>query len=124
MAKKGSSKHKQNLYSIYKTSNTFAKNKRTKLERHLKKHPNDIQTKEVLEKGKFEYSRKESKAKMWSSTTKKYAQLIKYFIGSFNLKMLSSDMKEANAAYEKSKTKVTREKVKLLNQFEEAFKLA
>jgi hypothetical protein len=77
-----------------------------------------------LEKGKFEYSRKEPKAKMWSSTTKKYAQLIKHFTGFFNMKMLSSDVKEFTKAYEDRKTKVTREKVKLLNQFEEAFRQA
>lgn len=90
----------------------------------MKKHPNDQQSKKVLDNGKFEYSRKKPKAKMWSSTTKKYAQLIKYFRGAFNIKMLSSDVKESTTAYESSKVKVNKEKVKLLNQFEEAFRQA
>lgn len=46
MAKKGSSASKKASYQAYKTLNVLAKNKLTKLARHLKRHPNDKQSQE------------------------------------------------------------------------------
>jgi len=67
------------IQASYKLDNRYMKNKKTKLERHLKRHPEDAQAKKSL--GKIpEYRRKKPFNKVWSSITIKYAQQLK-FIG-------------------------------------------
>lgn len=50
-------------YKNYKDKNTYAANKKKKLERHMKLHPNDEQAAKVLAKGEFKYNRTKSKSK-------------------------------------------------------------
>lgn len=71
MAKKRTGKNTQ---SAYKTEGRYAKNKRVKLERHLKQHPNNDQAREALKNIK-EYSRKASRSKSWSSGDKWFAHI-------------------------------------------------
>lgn len=52
MSKKSSSKAKKDRYSAYKTTNKQEINRKKRLERHLKKHPNDKQS-ENQDKPKF-----------------------------------------------------------------------
>jgi hypothetical protein len=51
MAKKGSTAGQKGRYAAYKAKDNVTKNAKRKLERHLKKHPNDTQGKNALEKG-------------------------------------------------------------------------
>lgn len=64
-------------YKAYKAGGQFSKNKRAKIERHLKKHPEDKQSQEAL-KNIPAYSRKVPKNRIWSDKTKQaYAQQLK-----------------------------------------------
>ena len=66
MAKKRSYKGKKQ-FPQYKSENRFAKNKEKKLKRHLAKHPDDAVAKKCLDKGGFEYSRKNPMVRRWSN---------------------------------------------------------
>ena len=48
MAGKSSSKHQKDMYSLYNSNGTYAKNKKAQLERHLKNHPEDAIAKAAL----------------------------------------------------------------------------
>lgn len=48
MAKQKTSEHQKALYKIYKTSQTWLKNRIARIERHLKKHPEDSCAKKAL----------------------------------------------------------------------------
>lgn len=48
MAKKGSTKGKRERYDRYKMQGSYVKNKRAKINRHIKKHPNDAQSARAL----------------------------------------------------------------------------
>lgn len=67
------SKHSKDLNARYKASNKFAANKKKKLERHLKKYPNDAQAAKVLKAGKFDWKRCTPKAKVWTQELKQFA---------------------------------------------------
>lgn len=71
MAKKKLSYKGKKQYPHYKNEGRFAKNKKRKLERHLKKHPNDAVAKKVLEKGGFEYNRPVPKVRKWHNAVLK-----------------------------------------------------
>ena len=74
--KKQRSDSDRNHFKSYKTNNVFAKNKKKKLERHLKEHPEDDTAKEAL-KNIPEYRRKTPKQKVWTAETRYMAQLFK-----------------------------------------------
>ena len=48
MAKKVSSPHQKALYKEYETQQTWKKNKKTKLQRHINKYPNDTKAEKAL----------------------------------------------------------------------------
>ena len=51
MAKKGSTAGQKNRYAAYKAKDNVTRNAKRKLERHLKKHPNDEQGAAALKAG-------------------------------------------------------------------------
>jgi len=69
-------RRKTRIQAAYKAEGRYTKNKRTKLERHLRKHPADSQATSVLNKGIFEYKRKRSYSKLWSPGKIWYAQML------------------------------------------------
>lgn len=48
MAKKQSSKHQKDLYSLYKSNQTWKKNREERLKKYISKNPNDEKAKEAL----------------------------------------------------------------------------
>lgn len=78
MAKKakGAGISKKNQYTAYKAQSHYAKNKRAKLERHLKKYPDDEQAKQALENVSPNPRRKTPNTYMWSKQQIERAQLL------------------------------------------------
>jgi len=71
MAQKKKSYRGKKQYGVYESQGKYAKNKRAKLERHLKKYPNDAQAKRAL--GSINaYSRKKSQIKGHYPPAKSY----------------------------------------------------
>lgn len=77
MATKSSSKHKTETYKVYQNTNRQATNRKRKLERLLKKFPNNLQLVEALKN--IKYRRKTPKTTQWSHTSKSTAELFKKF---------------------------------------------
>lgn len=78
MSKGKTSKSGKSTYAIYRNGGHYAKNKRVKLERHLKKYPEDKTAQACLDKGMeigFSYKRKTTKSPMWSHTDKHHAEV-------------------------------------------------
>ena len=102
---KGRSKQQQGKYASYKTSQTWAKNRRAKLDKHLKAHPNDTQA--VTATKNITYSRKTPKTTVWSATILTTAQLIKIFEGRVNYNIFNANDIVRNTARmsHKGKTK-------------------
>mgnify|MGYP000973503847 CR=1 FL=1 len=74
MAKKTTGKNTQ---AAYKSEGRYARNKKARIERHLKKHPNDAQSKDSI-KSIGKYSRdKPMNPNTWSPDNIKMAQLYK-----------------------------------------------
>ena len=69
-------------YAAYKSQNRYTTNKRKKLERTLKAHPNNLQVVAALKN--ISYKRKTPGTAMWSSTKRKVAQVFKEFTGLMN----------------------------------------
>lgn len=63
-------------YSAYKSQGRYAKNKRAKLERHLKKFPNDEQAQEALKNVSSDPKRKTPNTYMWSSSQRQKAEML------------------------------------------------
>lgn len=75
MAAKKSSASDKAQHSAYKTQSRYSKNKKARIERHLKKHPHDVRAAEALKNVPSQPTRKISGDKKWSSITKMVAQL-------------------------------------------------
>jgi len=74
MAKKRTGKKTQKAYEV---EGRYAKNKKAKLERHMKNHPNDLQAKGAVNNVK-QYSRKAPHNNMtWTPFTKWYAETLR-----------------------------------------------
>jgi len=75
---KQTSKKQKEHYQIYKSTAKWMDNRVMKLERHLKKYPDDKQATKALKKG-VEYRRKRpfSWNKVWSPINRDYAQLLR-----------------------------------------------
>lgn len=71
MAKKGSTKGKKGRYEAYKQSNRVIKNATAKLERHLKKFPNDSKAHDALRSVSSKKIRKASENKVGWVTKQK-----------------------------------------------------
>ena len=75
MAKKTTSASKKAYYGRYQNDGTWTKNKRAKIERHLKKYPNDTQAKAALKEIGDNRKRSTPKTDMWSPTKRYYAEI-------------------------------------------------
>jgi len=76
MSKKVISFKGKKWFAAYRNMSIFAKNKKRKLENHLKLFPNDAVTKKCLENGLkfgFDWKRKTPRTPMWSHTDKHHA---------------------------------------------------
>lgn len=74
MAKKKSGLSKTTQHNLYKMNGRFAKNKKTKIERHLAKHPEDQQAKAALDNVPT-YSRAKPKQRRWTASARYLAAL-------------------------------------------------
>ena len=91
MANKSRSKTAEAAASQYKSNRTWETNRLTKLERALKRNP---ENKEIeLAMKNVVYRRKTPKTRMWSSTKRNTAILFKKFTGKVNLDIFSSNEK-------------------------------
>lgn len=105
MAKgKTSSKSDENYWSRYKSNKTWEVNRKRKLAKHLKKHPND----KVAERAThaIKYRRGTPKDPQWTPGNVRIAKLFKDFAGFVNRDMFNSNHKiqlEALNSYNKPK---------------------
>jgi CHASE3 domain sensor protein len=90
------SKGREAYYSNYKAQNKQAKNRKAKLERLLKKDPDNEQVREAL--ANVKYRRKTPTNPFWTSSKRKTATILKEFCGYFDPKVLSSNAKVASDA--------------------------
>lgn len=79
MANKRTSASDKAHHMTYKTQQIWAKNRRAKLERALKRNPNNLQIVEALKN--VTYRRGTPKTSQWSASDIANAQLIKSFCG-------------------------------------------
>ena len=78
MSKGKTSKSGKGTYAAYRSGGHYAKNKLKKMERHLKKYPNDKIAEKCLETGLktgFAYKRKTPNTPTWSHTDKHHAEV-------------------------------------------------
>lgn len=76
MAKKTTSANQKRHYLHYKTHRVWAINRKKKLERHLKKYPNDAQAKKALNDSMV-YRRKRPNKRTWSHSLKTFAEALR-----------------------------------------------
>lgn len=69
------SQSRKNQYAQYKQRNSYSSNKKMKLERHLKKYPNDEKAAEALKNISSDPKRKTPRSKMWSAQSRQVAQM-------------------------------------------------
>lgn len=96
MAGKKTSKGKELFYARYKSSGTYAKNKKARIARAIKRDPNNAALKNHLLD--INYSRKTPGADTWSASGIALAKIFKEFCGNFNKGILSSNPKQASEA--------------------------
>lgn len=82
--------------SVYKTSRRWETNRKARLERTIRKQPNNEQAKLAL-KGMV-YRRKTPKAPEWSASWIAAAKLFKLFGGKFNRAIMSTSVDVSRAA--------------------------
>lgn len=105
MAKgKTSSKSDQNYWSRYKSNKVWETNRKRKLGRHIKKHPNDKVAERAVQN--IKYRRQTPKDPQWTPGNIHIAKLFKDFAGFVNRDMFNSNHKiqlEALSSYNKPK---------------------
>lgn len=74
MAKKGEHLSDKNQRASYKNQGRYLANKKKKLERHLKKFPDDLQAQEALKNASETHIRKTPNSYVWKKRQMKYAQ--------------------------------------------------
>lgn len=96
---KAKNKSGESQAGAYKTSKRWESNRKARLERTLKKQPNNEQVKLAL-KGMV-YRRKTPANPVWSASWIATAKLFKEFGGRFDMAMMSSNADVARAAMQK-----------------------
>ena len=99
-AKRAGKAHK-NYYQTYQSKATWSKNRELKLQRALKRDPNNEQIKEAL--GNIKYRRRNPTVKMWPHSRRAEAQLLKRFTGKADPNIWSSNQQVASAALQNSR---------------------
>lgn len=90
------SKGKENYYARYKSMGVQAKNRKIKLERALRKDPENEQIKLALKD--IRYRRGTPSNPIWSASAIRMAKIFKEFCGHFSADILSSNPKTAAEA--------------------------
>ena len=72
--KKGAHLSSKEQYAAYKTQGRYTKNKRKKLEKHIKLHPNDAQTAAAFGKISESSIRKTPNSYVWGKRQQAYAE--------------------------------------------------
>lgn len=99
MAGKKTSKGKEGYYANYKSSGKYARNKKLKIARAIKRDPNNkALANHLLD---INYSRKTPGSNGWSHSGIAMAKVFKEFCGHFNKDVLSSNPKQASEALQK-----------------------
>lgn len=103
--KKIKGKSKTAYFARYTANKVYAENRRKKLERALKKHPNNKQIELALKN--ISYRRDAPKAEVWSHSDIATAKLFKKFTGKFHRGVLvnPSDTKSSEKFSADSKTR-------------------
>jgi hypothetical protein len=92
MAKgKTSGKSDQNYWSRYKSNKTWEVNRKRKLTKHLKKHPNDTVAAKAITN--IKYRRQTPKAPFWTPGMIRVASLFKQATGKVNTEMFNANHK-------------------------------
>jgi len=86
MASKSRSKNQGNKYAAYMAEQRWAKNRRTKLKKLAKVHPDNAQIATAL--ANIKYRRKTPGGNTWSHSERTTATLVKEFEGHFDKKIL------------------------------------
>ena len=97
MANKSSSKSAEAYYARYKVEKRWETNRLKKLERALKRNPNNAVQIELAMKG-LVYRRKTPATRMWSASKRRTAQVFKRFSGKAQHDLFSSNEKVQSAA--------------------------
>lgn len=74
--KHSKSKSKKEQHGAYKAQSRYTKNRKAKLERHLKKHPEDVAAQKALDNVGSDPRREKPKSKVWSSQSRQKAQML------------------------------------------------
>ena len=88
---------------IYKTQQIWSKNRKLKLERALKRNPENTQISEALKN--IQYRRKTPSTQEWSASSKAMAQLVKLFTGFCDKNIFHANKDLREAAYQAIKAK-------------------
>lgn len=96
MAKNTTSKSQEGYYAQYKSQAKWKTNRQRKLLKTQKEQPNNDKIRLALLD--INYRRKVPKTRMWSSTARKEAQLLKEFCGKAPLACFSSNPKTRSEA--------------------------
>lgn len=101
MANKASGASKTSYYARYKSSEKWKSNRLARLLKQLELQPNNaVQINKAIEN--LSYRRQTPKTRMWSSSNKRAAQILKEFSGSATHDIFSSNPKTASAALQKT----------------------
>ena len=98
--KKAKGSSAEGHFARYKANKTWEKNRIRKLEKTLKAQPTNEQARTALKC--IVYRRKTPKAKEWSHSWKRVAQLYKQFSGRFDRDIMSSNREASIAALTKA----------------------
>ena len=98
MAQK-TSKGQEGYYARYKSGNVQAKNRKKRLERALKRQPENAQIKQALLD--IHYRRRTPGSDGWSASGIRMAKIFKEFCGAFDKAILSSNAKQSAEAMQK-----------------------
>lgn len=106
-------KSADNRFAQYKANRTWEKNRKAKLERTLKKQPNNEQVQNALKS--IVYRRKTPTTRMWSASWIRTAKIFKLFEGRFNPNIMSANPELVRQALTQQ-SKVSAELVKQKNR--------
>lgn len=92
-------KNADNRFAQYKANKTWEKNRKRKLERALKRQPNNEQIKNAL--SGMVYRRKTPTNRVWSAYWVRVAKIFKEFEGRFDPNVMSANPEVARAALQR-----------------------
>ncbi len=96
---KARSKTAEAYFSNYKSSKTWEKNRKRKLERTLKEQPNNKKVQEAL--SGMVYRRKTPNNREWSASWIRVAKIFKMFEGRFDRNIMSANPEVARTALQR-----------------------